>query len=82
MHEEVSARGLELGSGSRVVVQLVNLEAPMRAAGAGPIVDACTNYCDRSADKALAICDQGTLTYECGCDAESRTGKFTCHRKI
>jgi hypothetical protein len=81
--------GLELGSGSRVVVQLVNLASaaspadPKRAVGASDgIVDTCTSYCDRCAEKAAALCDQGVTTYECGCDAESRTCKFTCYRKI
>src|SRR5215213_5511688 len=80
--------GLELGAGSRVVIQLVDLASagpsagPKRAVGASGIVDTCTTYCDRCADKAQALCDQGVSTYSCGCDAESRTCNFTCYRKV
>lgn len=80
--------GLELGSGSRIVVQLVDPASspspagPKRAVGASGIVDTCTTYCDRCADKAQAICDQGVSTYSCSCDGESRSCNFTCHRKV
>jgi hypothetical protein len=80
--------GLGLGAGSRVVIQLVDLASegppagPKRVVGASGIVDTCTTYCDRCADKAQALCDQGVSTYSCGCDAESRTCNFTCYRKV
>ncbi len=80
--------GLELGAASRVVIKLVDLESgaspgnPKRVIGASGIVDTCTSYCDRCADKATALCDQGVTTYECGCDGESRSCKFTCYRKV
>ena len=78
--------GLELGAGSRIVVQLVDLASaappagPKRAIGASGIVDTCTTYCDRCADKAQVLCNQGVSTYACSCDGESRTCNFTCYR--
>jgi hypothetical protein len=78
--------GLELGAGSRIAVQLMDVAAPTpredpkRVIGATGIVDTCTSFCDRCAEKADAICDQGVSTYSCGCEAESRKCDFTCYR--
>lgn len=78
--------GLELGAGSRILVQLVDVASappagPKRAIGAsGPIVDTCTSFCDRCYEKAQALCNQGVSTLNCGCESESRTCNFTCYR--
>ena len=41
------------------------------------IVDTCTTYCDRCADKTT-MCTNGVQTYSCSCSGEGRSCTFSC----
>lgn len=40
---------------------------------------ACTNYCDRCADRAAALCLHGTESYSCSCKEAEYRCDFTCN---
>lgn len=78
--------GLEFGPGASVAVWF-DSTAPAAPTGGGKravesaaepqIVDTCTTYCDRCADKTT-MCTNGVQTYSCSCSGEGRSCTFSC----
>ena len=73
--------GLEFKPGDVILVKLadLNLAPPdpskpkKLVANAFGIVDTCTTYCDRCADKAGTLCNLGVVTFNCSCSGETRS---------